>query len=321
VVKLKTRLYYCCDIHASNVCFKKALNVAKLDVYKANVIIVGGDLTGKRIIPMAKQANGDYTCNFLEKDHVLKTSEEVAEMQKLIENSGFYPRLTEPEEVEELRKNRPKFDELINQLILERMREWMKLADERLAGLKTQFYMLPGNDDNPECGNIIRSSKYVKNPENEVVVLDGVHEMISSGASNHTPWKTPGEYTEEQLESMLEGMVAVVKNVKNCVLNLHVPPYDSGLDVAPKLNEQLQPVLVGGEFMRVPVGSTAVRKIIEKYQPKLGLFGHIHESGGDTFIGKTLCVNPGSEYTEGILRGYVVDVDEKGIREFYRVEG
>jgi len=317
----KTRLYYCCDIHASDVCFKKALNVAKLDVYKANVIIIGGDLTGKRIIPIAKQPNGDYVCNFLEKDHVLRTSEELADMQKLIGNSGFYPYLTEPQEMEELRTNRAKFGDLINRLILERMQEWMTLADERLAGLDIQFFMLPGNDDDPKCGDIISSSESVKNPEGKVVDLDGIHEMISSGASNHTPWKTPGEYSEEELEKMFEGMIAGVKNTKNCVLNLHVPPYDSGLDIAPKLNEQLQPVLVGGEFMRVPVGSTAVRKIVEKYQPKLGLFGHIHESGGDTFIGKTLCVNPGSEYTEGILRGYVVDLDEKGIREFYRVEG
>jgi Icc-related predicted phosphoesterase len=91
--------------------------------------------------------------------------------------------------------------------------------------------------------------------------------------------------------------------------------------MAPKLSEDLPPLLVGGKFMYVPVGSTGVSKIIEKYQRKLGSFGHIHESGGDTFIGKTLCVNPGSEYSEGILRGYIVDLKEKGLGQFYRVEG
>jgi Icc-related predicted phosphoesterase len=316
-----TRLYYCCDIHASNVCFRKILNSAKLGLYKANVVIVGGDLTGKRIVPIAKQPNGDYTCDFLEKTHLMKSPEEFAEMKKLIGDSGFYPYVTQPENVEELRRNRTKFDALIGELILERMREWMTLADERLAGIDVQFYMLPGNDDDPRCGEIISSSKYVKNPDGQVVTIDGVHEMISSGASNATPWKTPGEFSEEELEVMFERMIAGVKNHQNLILNLHVPPYDSGLDVAPKLNEQLQPVLVGGEFMRIPVGSTAVRKIVERYQPKLGLFGHIHESGGDVFIGKTLCLNPGSEYSEGILRGYVVDLDEKKIKQFYRVEG
>lgn len=318
---VKTRLYYCCDIHASNVCFRKVLNATKHGLYKANVVIVGGDLTGKRIVPIAKQANGDYTCEFLEKTHVMKSEEELGEMKKLIGDSGFYPYLTASDQVAELRTNRTKFDALITELILERMKDWMKLADERLSGINAQFYMLAGNDDDPRCGEIISSSKCVKNPDGQVVNIDGTHEMISSGASNATPWKTPGEFTEDELEAMFEKMIAKVQNRRNLILNLHVPPYDSGLDIAPKLNEQLQPVLVGGEFMHVPVGSTAVRKIVEKYQPKLGLFGHIHESGGDVFIGKTLCVNPGSEYSEGILRGYVIDLDDKGISQFYRVEG
>ena len=318
---VNTRIYYCCDIHASNVCFRKVLNATKQGLYKANIVIVGGDLTGKRIIPIAKQSNGEYTCDFLEKIHVMKTEEELAQMKKLVGDSGFYPYLTEADQVAELRTNRKKFDALITQLILDRMREWVKLADERLAGIEAQVYMLPGNDDDPKCGEIISSSKTIRNPDGQVVDLDGVHEMISSGASNATPWKTPGEFTEDELEAMFEKMISNVKVPRNLVLNLHVPPYDSGLDVAPKLNEQLQPVLVGGEFMRIPVGSTAVRKVIEKYQPKLGLFGHIHEAGGDVFVGKTLCINPGSEYSEGILRGYVIDLDEKRIKQFYRVEG
>lgn len=295
--------------------------MAKYDVYKANVIIVGGDLTGKRIVPIAEQPNGDYKCEFLEQTHILKSSKDLAEMRKLIEDTGFYPYIAGVEEIENLRRDRTKFGVLINRLILERVEQWMKLAEERLPGLNVDFFMLPGNDDNPKCGEIISRSQYVANPEGKVVDLDGIHEMISSGASNHTPWETENEYSEEELESMLESMIAKVKNRDNCILNLHVPPYDSGLDVAPQLNKELQPVLVGGAPMRIPVGSTAVRKIIEKYQPKLGLFGHIHESPGDTFIGRTLCVNPGSEYTEGILRGYVVELDEKGLKQFSRVEG
>lgn len=315
------RIYYCCDIHGSDVCFRKALNVAKYGLYQANVIIVGGDLTGKMIVPIAKQPNGEYNCQFLENKHVLKTEKELADMQKFIADSGFYPYITNPDEIEELRKDRTRFNNLIDQLILDRIRNWMQLADERLQGLNRQFFMLQGNDDNQKCGELINASKFVKNPENKLVDLDGVHEMISSGASNFTPWKTPGEYSEAELEKMLEGMVSQVREPRNCILNLHVPPYDSGLDEAPKLNEELQPVLVGGEPMRIPVGSTAVRKIIEKHQPKLGLFGHIHESGGEVMIGRTLCVNPGSEYTEGILRGYVVELDRNGIRQNFRVEG
>jgi Icc-related predicted phosphoesterase len=316
-----TRIYYCCDVHGSDVCFRKALNIARYGLYKANIIIVGGDLTGKMIVPIVKQRNGSCTCTFLETTRLLKSEKEVAEMQKAIADAGFYPYIGEPEQIEDLKKDRPKFNALINELIIARMQEWMQIADERLASLSVQFFTLPGNDDNPKCGEIISASRHVKNPDGKVVNIDGFHEMISSGASNITPWKTPGDYPEEELEKRLEAMMSAVKNPSNCILNLHVPPYDSGLDVAPRLDEDLKPVLVGGEVMRIPVGSTAVRKIIEEHQPKLGLFGHIHESGGETCIGRTLCVNPGSEYSEGILRGYVVELDEKGIRQFYRVEG
>jgi len=317
----KTRIYYCCDIHGSDVCFRKALNIARYDLYKAGVMIVGGDLTGKMIVPIVNQANGSYSCTFLESTHILRSEKEIAEMQKAIADAGFYAHIGEPQEIEDLKKDRQKFNALINELIIARMEEWMRIADERLDSLSVQFFMLPGNDDNPKCGEIINVAKHVKNPDGRVVNIDGFHEMISSGASNITPWKTPGDYPEEELERRLEAMMSAVTNPGNCILNLHVPPYDSGLDVAPKLDENLKPVLVGGEVMRIPVGSTAVRKMIEKYQPKLGLFGHIHESGGETYIGKTLCVNPGSEYSEGILRGYVVEIDEKGVRQFYRVEG
>jgi Icc-related predicted phosphoesterase len=282
---------------------------------------VGGDLTGKMIVPITKQPNGQHSCEFLESKHLLRSQSEVADMEKTIGDAGFYSYVAEISEIEELRRDRTKFDALINHLIIERMKEWIQLADERLAGLNIKFFMLAGNDDNPKCDELISASKFVRNPTGKVVDLDGLHEMISLGVSNITPWKTAGEYPEEELEKMLEAMIASVKDQQNCILNLHVPPYDSGLDIAPELNEQLQPVLVGGEVTRIPVGSTAVRKIIEKYQPRLGLFGHIHESAGEAFIGRTLCINPGSEYSEGILRGYVVDLDDKGIRQFFRVEG
>jgi hypothetical protein len=62
------------------------------------------------------------------------------------------------------------------------------------------------------------------------------------------------------------------------------------------------------------VGSTAVAEMIEKYQPLLGLHGHIHEATGKRQIGRTLCVNPGSNYTEGILNGFILTLDDKKIK-------
>jgi len=57
-----------------------------------------------------------------------------------------------------------------------------------------------------------------------------------------------------------------------------------------------------------PVGSTAVRELIEEYQPPLSLHGHIHESRGKTRIGETIAINPGSVYSEGSLQGAVIDL-------------
>ena len=102
---------------------------------------------------------------------------------------------------------------------------------------------------------------------------------------------------------------------------IHVPPYDSGLDTAPILNENLRPTISAGDVLRGPVGSTAVRRIIEDYQPVLTIHGHIHESGGERKIGDTLAINPGSEANAGILKGYIVDIGKKGIELAQRVEG
>ena len=103
---------------------------------------------------------------------------------------------------------------------------------------------------------------------------------------------------------------------------MHVPPYDSGIDSAPELDENMRPKLgPGGQVMITPVGSTAVRKAIESYQPMLSLHGHVHEARGFVKIGKTLCLNPGSEYLEGILRGVLIQIDKGKVRDFIFTSG
>jgi Icc-related predicted phosphoesterase len=100
-----------------------------------------------------------------------------------------------------------------------------------------------------------------------------------------------------------------VKDYDHCIFNFHVPPLDSTLDSCPKLDwntDPPTPIVSGGQIVFAGAGSQAVRKAIEKYQPMLGLHGHIHEAQGIIKIGKTTCINPGSEYGEGILRGCLV---------------
>jgi len=130
--------------------------------------------------------------------------------------------------------------------------------------------------------------------------------MPSSGWTEPTPWDTDREETKEELRERLERVVSQVDDYDRAVFNFHEPPYDSGLDEAPELDDDLQPKF--GAQSTEPVGSKAVREVIEKYQPPISLHGHIHESRGQTNIGDTLAVNPGSVYSEGSLQGAVIDL-------------
>lgn len=319
-----TRILYTCDVHGSTQSYKKLLNAGKYNVYKTDIIMVSGDLTGKAIVPIVEQSDGTFeahTRDILGEDRVAKTSEELKSLEDIISKVGYYPKKMTPAEIEELRNNKALLESELTKVIDDRIKEWLVLAEERLKDKKVTFYMMPGNDDPRDVGGLIDQSGFVKNPEDKVINLDQDHEMISLGWSNPTPWKTYRECSEEELEKRIEDMANQVKNPSNAIFNTHVPPYDSTLDIAPVLDENLRPKVVAGDLLRAPVGSKAVRAAIEKYQPLLGLHGHIHESGGEFRLGRTLCLNPGSEYAAGILRGYVIEINAKGLSKYARVEG
>jgi hypothetical protein len=98
-----------------------------------------------------------------------------------------------------------------------------------------------------------------------------------------------------------------------------VPPYKSNLDEAPELDENLRPKMAGQALK--PVGSTAVREVIETNQPLLSLHGHIHEGRGVSRIGKTLCINPGSMYEQGTLLGALVRLGKHKIEDYVLTTG
>lgn len=314
------RIFYTTDIHGSTLCFKKFLNAGKF--YKANVIILGGDITGKMIIPLVEQDDGSYMGKQFGTTYIAKTEEELQAVEKKIEDSGYYPYRMSKKEMEEFTADKSKVEKLFDQLILERVEKWIRLAEERLRGQNIACYIQPGNDDRYLIDPILEKSDVVINTEGKVLEIDAHHEMISTGHSNITPWKCPRDVPEEKLSEIIEGMVSQVKNMKNCIFNFHCPPYDTHLDRAPELDENLTPKLDGsGGFKMIPVGSKSIRNAIEKYQPLLGLHGHIHESKASQYIGRTLCINPGSEYGEGILRGCLIELTDKGIKSFIFTQG
>jgi len=308
-----TRIVFASDVHGSERTFLKFVNSAAF--YKANVIILGGDITGKLIIPLIQRSDGTVKTTFLDSE-IIVDKDGLKSLEKRIEDTGFYPYLTTADEKQELDSDPLKIDKLFSELMVQRVKKWLQLAETRLKGTGVKCFMSPGNDDNFAVDKAFEDFKYVIYPEGKVVMIDDHHEMISCGYSNITPFKCPRDIPEEQLLCKIEAMVSQVKDIKNCIFNLHCPPYNSMIDTAPELDPSLKPVIRDGQPSFIPVGSKAVRQMIEKYQPLLGLHGHIHESKGFFKIGRTICLNPGSEYSEGILRSALVVLDSTKVKGY-----
>jgi hypothetical protein len=315
-----TRIFFTSDVHGSELCFIKFVNAAK--AYKANAIILGGDITGKMIVPIVEQSDGTFAASFLGNTQIMKSLAERDALEKNIRSSGYYPYRSTSAEVEKLQADEKTLHDLFSRIMVEDVKRWVSIAEERLKGSSAKCYISPGNDDRFDIDEALKSSSVVQCPEDEVVWLDDSHEMITSGWTNVTPWNSPRETTEEKLTEIFQRMISKVERMDNCIFNLHCPPYDTPLDVAPELDKTFKPVVgPGGEVSMIHVGSKAVRQVIEQHKPFLGLHGHIHEARGFVKIGRTLCINPGSEYGEGVLRGALLNIDDKRLKSYLLTQG
>jgi len=315
------RIYYTTDLHGSEKCWRKFMAAPKY--YQADVIIVGGDITGKFIVPIIELPKGRYEATFLGIKRTMKNEKDLDSLKLLIANSGQYAVLMTPEENAKFIEDPSLVNNLFKQTLLERVEQWMQMADTRLEGQNVRCFVSAGNDDLFEVDQVIACAKRVENHDGKVVDLGNGFEMIGMGYSNMTPWNCPRDLSEEELAEKIERVASQVRRPERAIFDLHVPPYDTGIDLAPQLTPEMRIVLDPvGEPKMIPVGSTAVRDAILKYQPMLALHGHIHESSGIRKLGTTTLVNPGSEYAEGILRGALIDLDpEKGLIDVKLVTG
>lgn len=314
-----TRIFFATDIHGSERCFRKFLNAG--EVYKAHCLILGGDITGKRIVPIIAEANGTWRAEFAGVRHTLSSRSEIEALSKMIRDSGAYVHVTDPDEVLHWSTDPDALDAAFRRIVVRELERWMAIAEDKLADRGRLCVVNGGNDDYFDIDEVLRSSPVIRLAEGEVIDIDDHHQMASCGYANMTPWKCPRDVLEEELKGKLEAMIGRLDQVDNSIFNFHCPPYNSGLDTAPKLDETLTPVTIGGHLVTEPVGSTSVREAIERYQPLLGLHGHIHESRAATTLGRTLCLNPGSEYPEGLLRGAVVDLGKTKVKSYLLTAG
>ena len=317
------RLYICSDIHASERTWRKFLNAMKANVYHADAALIAGDLTGKAIIVVVRDEAGgeEWTATVLGQRRVARTEEELVALERSIADLGYYAVRVTPAERAAMEADPTLVRRMFDERIAARVRDWMALAAERLDGSGVPVYLMPGNDDDFEIDPILADSPYCRNVNEQVVDLTPWHQLVSMGWSSPTPWSTPREMPEEAFLDRLSDLMRGVRDPRRTVMMTHVPPHDSGLDTAPMLSPDLRPTASAGDLLRGPVGSTGVRRAIETFRPVLGVHGHIHESGGERRIGDTVCVNAGSESSMGILRGYVIDLSERGVERTLRVEG
>lgn len=314
-----TRVYFASDIHGSQKCFNKFINAGKF--YEADVIIMGGDITGKSILHIEKQSNGNYRSNFMGIENTFSSLDEMESFKKSVQTTGFYPYVCSIDEWNGLKSNPAEMDQLFASLMRKSLDEWMSFAEQKLKDTHIKCYVMPGNDDPLSVNEIINQSSRVINPEGKIVQIDDDLTMVSCGYSNPTPWNSPRECSEVELKAMIDKMMVEVPDPHTCILNAHVPPFNSTLDDAPKLSSDLQVQSSGGQVETAPVGSTAVLDAINQYGYLLSLHGHIHEVHAVKQIGRTLSINPGSDYGDGVLHGALVSLTKEKIKSYQLVSG
>ncbi|NQU81738.1 MAG: phosphoesterase [Bacteroidetes bacterium] len=315
-----SKLFFSVDVHGANSVWRKWLRIPEL--YGVDALLLCGDLTGKSLVPFIEKGNGKYNAYYFGKNWTLESGKETDVMEKRVQDAGAYTLRCSPDRIKELQNNPGQVEELMMQMIKNRIHQWMEMLINKIDLSKVDVIVMPGNDDDWEIDDVIRSF----GDKGVAWCLDNVNDVlgiptISLDYVNPTPWDTPREDKEKGMKKRIKKLVKKLDDPSQSIFNFHAPPHGTMLDLAPELDANKKPVTVAGQVNFVHVGSKAVTEAIEKYQPLMGLHGHIHESNGNDKIGNTTVVNPGSEYGEGILRGYIIEIKNNKIINNWKVEG
>ena len=314
------RILFISDLHGADVILKKSLNA--IEEYDISVLILAGDLTAKDIRPIVKKGENSFLVNYRGENEVVSNSQ----LKKIEENlsfTGHYFFHCSESEFEDLKNDNDKIYKLMDQKTIEKLEYWMETIIDRIDLTKVIVFITPGNDDTFEIDKLLETyeKKGIHSNLTQPYYFSN-NAMITLDYTNPTPWNTPRELSENKLSKLIQKKVDQLENPEKAIFNFHCPPFNTKIDLVPELDKNLKPVITPGTDNRIHIGSTSVRNAIEKYQPVVSLHGHIHETPGEDRIGKTVCLNPGNEYWNGVLHGYIVDIDNQGcVSNYYRIEG
>lgn len=300
------KIFYAGDLHGAETAFRKFTNAGKF--YQADLVIYGGDFTGKMVVPIVEK-NGVYTCKYYGSTVKVKKVSELPDLKRNLRDAGFYPFVISEDKLNQLKEQDA--EQIIKEKQKEVLLEWIQLADERLKADSLPCVIIPGSVDDFYLDGILNSGKHVQNGDGKIIEVNGF-EILSIGGGKPSVFKYPREFSEGVLAEKINVLASQVKDMSKCIFNIHIPPYDTDLDQGTLYDEELKPVLDGDALSTAPVGSRAVREAIENYQPLLSLHGHVHESRGVTMIGRTICINAGTDYDQGLLRGALIDISVDG---------
>jgi Icc-related predicted phosphoesterase len=314
-----TRILYGSDFHGSDAVFRKF--IASSLQYQASILIVGGDVTGKAMIPVIHQGKGKYVGSWFGKEETASNPDELEKIKKGISKVGFYPIVLEKDEAEELESHPEKMTARFEKEMCQRVGEWMALAEEKLGPRKATLYFMAGNDDLPSIDAVVAEYKSIRNPDMTRFEIEGGYEIVGLSNANMTPWVCARDIEEDALAKKLDTLASMIQNPEHAIAVLHVPPYGSGLDTCPDLDKNLKMITSGGQVVMKSAGSTSVKAFIEKVQPMLSLHGHIHESPGHVHIGRTLSINAGSEYAEAIMKAAIINLENGKVKGHLLISG
>jgi uncharacterized protein len=313
-------IFFASDLHGSEVCFKKFVAAAKF--YGADSLLLGGDISAKIVVPVVRAGAGTYRAELHGHQERIDESA-VDDFERRAWNSGLYTERMDPDEYQHYSDHPSEVERLFDRVMRRTVQRWLEYAKTKLADSPVIIYTAPGNDDPLAVDEVLlaHGDDRIRFTEGEIVEIAPGMEMLNTGYTNHTPWDTHREYSEEQIAEHLRAMTGRLEHPQTAIFNIHVPPYNSRLDTAPLLGQDLKVKTAAGAVMTAPVGSTSVRAAIEDVQPLLTLHGHIHESGGSVKIGRTTAINVGSEYGEGILRGVLITIGDGKLLGYQAVSG
>jgi len=313
------RILYGSDFHGSEAVFRKFISSALQ--YKANILIVGGDVTGKAMIPVIHQGGGRYLAHLFGSDRSATNPDELEKVKRSISNVGFYPIVLEQDEAEELEADPAKMSRRFEHEMCQRVREWMTLVEEKLVPQRVQMYFMAGNDDLPSIDETVAEFSHISNPDMRRFEIEDGYELVGNSNANMTPWACARDIEEDELAGKLDVLAGMIQNPERTIAAIHVPPFGSGLDTCPELDKDLKIITQGGQVVMKSAGSTAVKAFIERVQPMLTLHGHIHESPGHVRNGRTLSINAGSEYAEGIMKAAIINLENGRVKGHLLISG